>query len=76
MSALEPETLLRYELIHRYFSRSFPFFREHIHCGTVQSSASDSKCGRICKPPLVVNTSTALKQNTQSSGLLHFHSLQ
>ena len=74
MSGLEPETLLRYELIHRYFSRSFSVFREHLHCGTVQSSASDLKCGRVCKPPLAINTSTALKQNTKSSGLLYFHS--
>ena len=74
MSGLEPETLLRYELIHRYFSRSVSVFRKHLHCGTVQTGASDSKCGRVCKPPLVINTSTALKQNTKSSGLLHFHS--
>ena len=64
MSVFEPETLLRYELIHRYFSRSFSVFREHLHWGTVQTFASDLKCGRVCKPPLVINTSTALKQNT------------
>ena len=74
MSRLEPETLLRYELIHRYFLRSFSVFREHLHCKTVQSGISDLKCGRVCKSPLVINTSTALKQNTKSSGLLLFHS--
>ena len=74
MSGLEPETLLRYELIHSYFSRSFSVFREHLQWRTIQNGDSDLKCGGVCKPPLVINTSTALKQNTKSSGLLHFHS--
>ena len=64
MSDLEPETLLKYELIHSYFLSSFSVFREHLHWGTVQNGASDLKCGRVCKPPLVINISTALKENT------------
>ena len=59
-----PDTLLRYELIHRYFSRSFSVFWENLHCGPIQSGASDLKCGRVYKLPLVINTSTTLKQNT------------
>ena len=39
MSGFEPEFSLRYELIH-----SFSVFQEHLHCGTVQSGASDLKC--------------------------------
>ena len=53
MSGLEPETLLRYELIHRYFWRSFSVFREHLHRGTVLSDASDLKCGKVCKPLVI-----------------------
>ena len=67
MSGLEPKTLLRYELIHSYFSRSFSAFREHLHWGAVQNSASDLKCGRVCKPPLVINTSATLKQNDRNT---------
>ena len=63
MSGLEPETLLTYEFIHSYFSRSFSVFREHLQWGTVQNGASDLKYGGGCKPPLVINTSTTLKQN-------------
>ena len=55
MPGLEPETLVRYELIYKYFWRSFSVFREHLLCGTVLSGASDLKCGRVCKPPLVIS---------------------